>query len=142
MASSIKYPEDSCLWFIEGDNLAVLTNVDSSGNRTISERKKWKAIQESVTDGILLFYYAEPDDVTSLSDVPDVDNALHLPLVDYVKRCLYMDRAGSADDPNQASVSVNASMMHQRRWDESIKRFGVKKSEKIGGSRVIKVPSF
>ena len=29
MASSIKYPEEDAVWFIEGDILALLTNVES-----------------------------------------------------------------------------------------------------------------
>ena len=137
MARNIKYPENSCRWFIEGDNLALVTNVDSSGNTTTSSRKRWKAVQEAVTDGLLLFYYAEPNSVSSIEDTPDIDNTLHLPLVDYVKKCLYMDEAGKAQDPNASSVSMNMSMMHQRRWDESVKRFGMKKRDKTGGTRVI-----
>ena len=142
MASNIKYPENSCVWYIEGDNFVLLTNVDSSGNLNTTERKNWKAIQEAVTDGILIKYYAEPDSVSSLSDVPDIDNSLHLSLVDYVKRCLYMDKAGTAVDPNQSMVSSNASMMHQQKWDESVKRFGMKKRDKTGGARMMNVPDF
>ena len=142
MASNIKYPENSCVWYIEGDNFVLLTNVDSSGNLNTTERKNWKAIQEAVTDGILIKYYAEPDTVSSLSDVPDIDNSLHLSLVDYVKRCLYMDKAGTAVDPNQSMVSSNASMMHQQKWDEAVKRFGMKKRDKTGGARMMNVPDF
>ena len=137
MASNIKYPEDSCRWFIEGDDFALLTNVDSSGTVNTTERKSWKSIQESVTDGILLCYYAEPNNVSSLSDIPDIDNSLHLALVDYVKKCLYMDEAGQSQDPNASAVNVNMSMMHQNRWNESIKKFGMRKRDKTGGSRVI-----
>ena len=142
MASNIKYPENSCVWYIEGDNFVLLTNVDSSGNLNTTERKNWKAIQEAVTDGILIKYYAAPDSVSSLSDVPDIDNSLHLALVDYVKKCLYMDKAGTAVDPNQSMVSSNASMMHQQKWDESVKRFGMKKRDKTGGARMMNVPDF
>ena len=142
MASNIKYPENSCVWYIEGDNFVLLTNVDSSGNLNTTERKNWKAIQEAVTDGILIKYYAEPDSVSSLSDVPDIDNSLHLALVDYVKRCLYMDKAGTAVDPNQSMVSSNASMMHQQKWDEAVKRFGMMKRDKTGGARMMNVPDF
>ena len=54
MASNIKYPEDHAMWFIEGDKLALVTDVDSSGNTISSSRKKFKAIRESVTDGMFL----------------------------------------------------------------------------------------
>ena len=140
MASNITYPESSCLWFIEGDSFCLITNVNSSGTANTTARKNWKAIQEAVTDGILLYYYAEPNNVSALSDIPDIDNSLHLALVDYVKRCLYMDSAGKSHDPNVSAVGINMSMMHQKRWDEAVKRFGMKKRDKTGGSRVV-VPS-
>ena len=56
MASSIKYPENQAMYFIEGDKLGLITKVDSSGSNRTSARKKWKAIAEAVTDGILLHY--------------------------------------------------------------------------------------
>jgi hypothetical protein len=118
----------------------LITNVNSSGTANTTARKNWKAIQETVTDGILLYYYAEPNNVSALSDIPDIDNSLHLALVDYVKRCLYMDSAGKSHDPNVSAVGINMSMMHQKRWDEAVKRFGMKKRDKTGGSRVV-VPS-
>jgi hypothetical protein len=140
MASNITYPESSCLWFVEGDSFCLITNINSSGTANTIARKNWKAIQETVTDGILLYYYAEPNNVSSLSDVPDIDNSLHLALVDYIKRCLYMDSAGLVADPNASVVGINMSMMHQKRWDEAVKRFGMRKRDKTGGSRLV-VPS-
>ena len=80
--------------------------------------------------------------MSSINDVPDIDNSLHLALVDYVKKCLYMDKAGTALDPNQSMVSSNASMMHRQKWDEAVKRFGMKKRDKVGGARVMNVPDF
>ena len=80
MASSIKYPDEDAVWFIEGDKLALLTNVDSDGDtRTDAKggRKVWKAIEESVTDGMLFHYHGEPNSVNNLSDEPDIDNSLH-----------------------------------------------------------------
>jgi len=53
-----------------------------------------------------------------------------------------MDKAGTAVDPNQSMVSSNASMMHQQKWDESVKRFGMKKRDKTGGARMMNVPDF
>ena len=98
MASNISYPDSSCRWFIEGDSFCLITNVDSSGTANTTARKNWKAIQEAVTDGILLYYYAEPNNVSSLSDVPDIDNSLHLALVDYVKRCCLLYTSDAADE--------------------------------------------
>ena len=54
MASNIKYPENSARWFIEGDKICLVTNVDSSGNINNSGRKRFKAIQEAVTNGLII----------------------------------------------------------------------------------------
>ena len=85
MASNIKYPENQAMYFIEGDTLALITKVDSSGNGRTSTRKQWKAISEAVTNGLLLHYYAEPNSVTSITSNLDIDNTLELAVVDYVK---------------------------------------------------------
>ena len=138
MASNIKYPEDNAKWFIEGDKFCLITNVDDSGDNRSSARKQWKAIAESVSDGLLLHYYAEPNSVVSINDEIDLDNSMHLAVVDYVKKCLYMDKAGNATDANLIAVSMQLSNAHQLKFDEDIKRFGMKKRDKTGGSRVLK----
>jgi hypothetical protein len=137
MASNIKYPEDHAMWFIEGDKLALVTDVDSSGNTISSSRKKFKAIRESVTDGILIVYNAEPNNVSAITDTPDVDNSMHHPLVEYVKRCLYMDRAGSASDPNSSAVAIQMANFHNQKWVEATRKFGIKKRDKVGGTRSV-----
>ena len=138
MASSIKYPDDRARWFIEGDKLCIVTNVDNGGNTRTTARKQWKAISESVTNGLLLHYYGEPNNVISINDDLDLDNTMHLAIVDYVKKCLYMDKAGNASDPNLIAVSMQLSNSHQLKFDESIKRYGMRKRDKTGGSRVLK----
>jgi len=141
MASSIKYPENQAMYFIEGDKLGLITKVDSSGDNRTSARKKWKAIAEAVTDGILLHYYAEPNSVSAVTDSLDIDNALELSVVDYVKKCLYMDRAGVSADPNAGQIAMAMSATHEKRFKEAIQRYGVRKKDKTGGSRVVKVPN-
>ena len=84
MASNIKYPENSSRWFVQGSNLALLTDVDSDGDTRTTTRKKWQAIDEAVTDGILIHYYGEPNSLSSITSSIDLDNSLHLALVDYV----------------------------------------------------------
>ena len=138
MASNIKYPEDNAKWFIQGDKFCLITNLDDDGDNRNSARKQWKAIAESVSDGLLLHYYAEPNSVVSINDEIDLDNSMHLAVVDYVKKCLYMDKAGNATDANLIAVSMQLSNAHQLKFDESIKRFGMKKRDKTGGSRVLK----
>ncbi len=139
MASSIKYPDEDAVWFIEGDKLALLTNVDSDGDtRTDAKggRKVWKAIEESVTDGLLLHYHGEPNSVNNLSDEPDVDNSLHLFIVDYIKCKLFMDKSAVAS-PEDASRHMALSNMHERKWKDALVKFGSRKREKTGGSRVL-----
>jgi len=137
MASNISFPEDVAVWFVEGDKLALVTNVDSSGTTRTSTRKKWKAIEESVSNGLLIHYYGEPNSVSAITDTPDIDNTLHGALVDYVKRCLYMDRAGSSQDPNIAQVSMGMMAQHDKRFNEAVKRYGMRKRDKTGGTRAV-----
>ena len=113
MASNIKYPENQAMYFIEGDKLGLITKVDSSGDNRTSARKKWKAIAEAVTDGVLIHYYAEPNSVSAITDSLDIDNALELSVVDYVKKCLYMDKAGISVDANAIQSSMAMSSMHE-----------------------------
>ena len=130
MASNIKYPENDAMYFIEGDALALVTKVDSSGSGRTTARKQFKAIEESVTNGILLHYYAEPNSVTAITDSLDIDNALELSVVDYVKKCLYMDKAGKTADPNVMQASMAMATKHERNFKEAIQRYGVRKKDK------------
>ena len=141
MASNIKYPENQAMYFIEGDKVGLITKVDSSGDNRTSARKKWKAIAEAVTDGVLIHYYAEPNSVSAITDSLDIDNALELSVVDYVKKCLYMDKAGISVDANAIQSSMAMSSMHEKRFKEAVQRYGVRKKDKTGGSRVVKVPN-
>ena len=138
MASNIKYPENSVRWFIRGDRLCLLTSVDSSGNNNSSARKRFKAIQESVTDGLLIHYYGEPNSVSLVTDSLDIDNTMHLAIVDYVKKCLYMDKAGTSVDGNVSAMAAQMSRMHEKNFNDAIIRYGMKKRDKTGGSRVLK----
>ena len=136
MASNITYPDKSMLWFIEGDKLGLLTNVDSSGNIRTAERKKWKAISEFVSEGMLLSYQGEPNKVTSISSSLDIDNTLQISIVDYVKRCLYMDKAAKGRQEDSA-VSLSLAREHNRRFKEGVRKYGQRKREKTGGTRAV-----
>jgi|TARA_R100001530_G_scaffold83414_2_gene58186 hypothetical protein len=140
MASNIKYPENNALYFTEGSRLGLLTKVDSDGDARTSSRKKWKAISEAVTDGLLIHYYAEPNSVASINSSMDLDNTLQRAVVDYVKKCLYMDRAGTATDTGVVQSATLLSTSHQKNFEDAIKRYGAKKRDKTGGTRAIKVP--
>ena len=54
MASSITYPDSAARYFIQGDKLALITNIDSSGGTRTVARKSFKAISESVSNGLLI----------------------------------------------------------------------------------------
>jgi|TARA_R100000234_G_scaffold11527_1_gene6424 hypothetical protein len=137
MASNINFPENSALWFVEGDKLALITKTDSSGNSRTTDRKLYKAIQESITDGLLIHYYGEPNSVVSINDTPDIDNTLHVAIVDYVKKCLYMDKAGASSDPGVSQSAMQMMVQHERRFNETVKRYGMRKRDKTGGTRAI-----
>ena len=136
MASNIKYPDKSMLWFIEGDKLGLLSNVDSSGNTRTTDRKQWKAISETVGEGILLSYQGEPNKVTSITSSLDVDNTLQVSIVDYVKRCLYMDKAAKGRQEDSA-VSLSLAREHNRKFKEGVRKYGQRKREKTGGTRAV-----
>lgn len=133
MASTYKDPKNYLAWIIRGDDLGIITSRHNESNNPNNE---YVAIDESVTDGILVNYTAEPDAVTTITDYPDVDNVIHLSIVDYVKARLYLDRAGKEPDPNKSIISERLSQMHERRWNDAVKRFGSKKRSKIGGSKI------
>ena len=139
MASNIKYPEDRVLYFIRGDHLGLVTTYDSSGD-TRTSRKMYQAFDHAVTNGLLIHYYGSPNKVTAITDTPDIDNLFHSAIVDYVKKCLYMDKAGKEKDAVVAQVSMNLMMQHERKFDTAIKKYGTKKRSKTGGVRAI-VPS-
>ena len=144
--SNHKHPEDDMAWFIQDDHLAVVTTKGTDSTSVHSKLGDWKAIDESVIEGFLLHYTAEPNTVTALTGTagtPDIDNTLHPFLVDYVKCKLYMDRAGqlSSADPNASSISMNLSNQHERKWKECLVKYGSKKRDKVGGSRRIMPPN-
>ena len=141
--SNHKHPEDDMAWFIQDDHLAVVTTKGTDSTSVHSKLGDWKGIDESVIEGFLLHYTAEPDAVTAITNTPDIDNTLHPFLVDYVKCKLYMDRAGqlSVSDANASSISMNLSNQHERKWKECLVKYGSKKRDKVGGSRRIMPPN-
>ena len=115
MASNIKYPEDKVLYFIRGDHLGLITTYSSTGESR-TDRKAYQGFDHSVTNGLLIHYY--------------------------VKKCLYMDKAGTESEPGMAQVSMNLMMQHERKFDMAIKKYGTKKRSKTGGTRAVVPTSF
>ena len=52
-----------------------------------------------------------------------------------------MDKAGSSADPNLSQIAMSMGMNHERKFKEAVQRYGVRKKDKTGGSRVVKVPN-
>ena len=138
MASNHKHPENDVAWFIVGDKLAIITTEGTDSTSVHSKSGDWKAIDEAVTDGVLIHYYAEPNTVDALSDYPDIDNAMHASIVDYVKSKLYIDRAGSSADPNASGTAMNLAMLHEKQWRDALVKFGTRRRDKIGGQRAVR----
>ena len=138
MASNHKHPENDIAWFIVGDKLAITTTKGTDSTSVHSKSGDWKAIDEAVTNGVLIHYYAEPSTVDSLDDYPDLDNSMHASIIEYVKSKLYIDKAGTSNDPNTAATAMNMSMVHEKSWRDSMVKFGSRRRDKIGGTRVVK----
>jgi len=141
MASNIKYPEDKVLYFIRGDHLGLITTFSSTGESR-TDRKAYHAFDHAVTNGMLMHYYGNPQKVDALTDFPDVDNLYHSAIVDYVKKCLYMDKAGSTPDAGMMQGYMSLMMQHERKFDMAIKKYGTKKRSKTGGTRAVVPASF
>ena len=140
MASSINHPEETVAYFIVGDKLAIVT-TDGGDASTVHNRKgDFKAIDESVTNGVLIHYYAERNAVSAVTDTPDIDNSMHASIVDFVKAKLYMDRAGT--DPNLTQPSITLSQFHEKAFVDALRKHSTRKRDKIGGARVIKTFDF
>ena len=136
--SNHKHPEDDIMWFMQGDNLAISTTKGTDSTSVHSKLGHLKAIDESVIEGLLLHYYAEPTSVDDITDTLDLDNALHLFVVDYVKSRLFMDKAAQSTDAAVVSSSLNLANAHERKWKDALVKFGTRKREKVGGSRILR----
>ena len=126
------------MWFMQGDNLAISTTKGTDSTSVHSKLGHLKAIDESVIEGLLLHYYAEPTSVDDITDTLDLDNALHLFVVDYVKSRLFMDKAAQSTDAAVVSSSLNLANAHERKWKDALVKFGTRKREKVGGSRILR----
>ena len=142
MASTYNYPEDYIAWFIKGNHLGLVTLKGNTEGSYHSKYGQYKPINEAVTNGLLLHYYAEPNAVSAITDTPDVDNVFHSAIEDYVKARLYQDRAGTAGDGNIASVSLNLASIHENKYNESVKKNGMQKRDKTGGPRRVLMADF
>ena len=136
--SNHTHPEDDIMWIMQADNLAISTTKCTDSTSVHSKLGHLKAIDESVIEGLLLHYYAEPTAVDDITDSLDLDNALHLFVVDYVKSRLFLDKASQSTDAAVVSSSLNLANAHERKWKDALVKFGTRKREKVGGSRILR----
>jgi len=106
------------------------THADDSEIKTINV----------VSGGIVISYYAEPDKLTSITGTIDVDNVLQPALIEYVKAKALMDAASREDNPQIAQIRMAAAQQSLASYREALRKFGMKKNDKVGGTRGI-VPS-
>jgi|TARA_R110000744_G_scaffold363843_1_gene472270 hypothetical protein len=90
-----------------------------------------------VSGGILISYYAEPDKLSSITGTIDVDNVLQPALIEYVKAKALMDAASREDNPQIAQIRMAAAQQALASYKESLRKFGMKKNDKVGGTRAI-----
>jgi len=95
-----------------------------------------------LTNGILISYYAEPDKVdnssgTGISATIDLDNSLQPLLIDFVKGHLLIDAAAKSSDPQTSGLKMQMGTQFLNLYKEGIRRYGMKKKDKTGGTRAI-----
>jgi len=137
VASTVINPESDMAWWLVGDELGLLK---VSATSDVPD-----AINENVTDGMIIHYEGEPEERTEPEEYPDIDNVFHAPLVEVVLAKLYSNEAkDSVRRGNIEAAQMNRALGkdHQKIYDEKVKRLGVKKTDKTGGMRAIRPLSF
>jgi|TARA_R100000687_G_scaffold78548_1_gene72001 hypothetical protein len=149
VTSTYTDPSDSFVWWVEGDKLAIATTEDDGGTTETATGKYKAAIigsgSDYVTNGLLISYYAEPDEVTAVTgsgSTVDLDNQLQPLLIDFVKAHLLFDAAAREKDPNQSAIKMQSGQVFLNNFKEGLIRYGSKKSDKTGGTRAILPFSF
>lgn len=128
------YPQSYYAWYIDGDDLVIVTNFPSDDNMFAY----WVAPQETITDGIKINYLAEPDAITAITDSIDLDNTLHKYVVEYVKSEMYRDEVGRAIMQNNNEKAVMLDRMadkHARMAKDILEKRGMETRDKVGGRR-------
>lgn len=140
VSSTYKDPSTSFVWWIEGDRIAIATEIGDGGTTETAETKL-KPVQlgsgNTITDGMVISYYAEPDKLTSITGTLDIDNTLQPLLIDYVKGKALMDAAARENNPAIAQIRMASAQQCLVNYKEGLRKFGMKKNDKTGGTRGI-----
>tara|TARA_R100000697_G_scaffold122756_1_gene153027 strand:- start:1116 stop:1565 length:450 start_codon:yes stop_codon:yes gene_type:complete len=140
ITSTYTDPSDTFVWWIEGDKIAIAT-IEGEGGTSETGRGNLKAVQlgtgNTITDGFLISYYAEPDEYTDMSQEIDIDNTLHPAIIAFVKGKALMDKAASTNNPQLAQIKSAAAANCMREYDKLVRRYGAKRRDKTGGTRAV-----
>ena len=141
VSSTYTDPSDTFVWWIEGDRLAIAT-IEGDANTSETGRGNLKAVQlgstgDQMIAGLVISYYAEPDKLTSITGTIDIDNVLQPALIDFVKGKALMDAAARATDPGLAQIKMASAQQCMANYKEAIRRYGMKKNDKVGGTRAV-----
>ena len=149
VTSTYTDPSDTFVWWVEGDKLAIATTKgDGSTSETAEGKYKAPIIgsgSDYISSGILISYYAEPDEVTAVTgsgSTVDLDNQLQPLLIDFVKAHLLFDAAAKENDPNQSAIKMQSGQLFLNNFNQGLIRYGSKKRDKTGGTRAILPFSF
>lgn len=140
ISSTYKDPNKTFVWWIEGDRLAVGT-TEGDGGTTATDNGRLKPVQlgsgNTITDGLIISYYAEPDKMTSITATIDIDNVLQPAIIDFVKAKALMDAASRTNNPTIAQIKMASAQQCLANYREGLRKFGMKKNDKTGGTRGI-----
>ena len=95
---------------------------------------------DEILRGLTISYYAEPDKITAIQgsgSTIDIDNVLQPALIDFVKGKALMDAAARATDGNLAQIRMASAQQCMANYKEAVRRYGMKKNDKIGGTRAV-----
>ena len=144
VTSTYKDPSDTFVWWIEGDKIAIATTTGDGGTTETGEGKYKAAVigsgSDYISNGCLIAYNAEPDKVTAIQgsgSTIDLDNALQPLLIDFVKGHLLIDAAAKSSDPQRAGLKMQMGTQFLNLYKEGIRKYGMKKNDKTGGTRAI-----
>ena len=146
VSSTFKDPSVNFVWWIEGDKIAIAT-TDGDGGTTETAQGSHKAPivgsgTAHISNGILISYYAEPDKLTAITGTIDIDNTLQPALILYVKAKALMDEAARTNNAELAQIKLQSAQMAMAEYREMVRRYGVRRRDKTGGTRGIVPANF
>ena len=139
MASTYDNPRSYIFWQIEGNKLWIYT-TKREGLTQETKRGDLVPIDESVEEGILIIYEADPDPVTKETDIPDIDKNLHMPLMKYIKSQLMLDRIANAASPDMSAAWMALANRWEADWRNELRTYATGRADKTGGGRAIRLP--